>query len=305
MTVPVINGFPIFDEQYVTENWKIEKETERLFGEEKDYDAFLEQKRNKLVYDLYAAFQPFNESTQCIFPLIPLLRELLRPGDLVPVDCQAIIVNENGEVVKSGETGELLLRGASITSGYLGESITTRSVQGAEWFATGDLAYCDDESVFWLVGRKKNIIIVGGRNVYPDEVNNVLISHSSVMEAATIGMPDDLWGERVVGCVISNGNVTSAELIEYASKQLADYKVPREIHLFKEFPKGRSGKILVNQLLKVVQEGKGIGAEASQTGIEEQIVQLASQSFRTPASELSMKTAPANCSNETLLHTWI
>ena len=212
-----------------------------------------------------------------------------------PVDCRAMIVLEDGSKAKANETGELLLEGASITSGYLGETITTKTFDDTEWFATGDLAYVDDEGVYWLVGRKKNIVIVGGRNVYPDEVNNVLLSHPAVSESAIIGMPDDVWGERVTACIVCKAPVTTAALIEYASENLTDYKVPRDIYIFDQLPKGRSGKILLQELAERVQEAKSGMKVEDLSGIEEQVLRLASESFRTPASELSMKTAPATC----------
>lgn len=97
VAVPVLNGFPIFGEQYLTQKWNPAERLNSLFGKEPDYERFLDQKRTKPVFDLYAAFQPFNESTQCIFPLIPLLREVLRPGDFI-LDLWC----------RTGWTGELL-----------------------------------------------------------------------------------------------------------------------------------------------------------------------------------------------------
>ena len=213
-----------------------------------------------------------------------------------PVDCRATILIESGEQANAGETGELLLEGASITSGYLDESIATKLLDGVPWFPTGDLAYRDDSGVYWLIGRKKNIIIVGGRNVYPDEVNNALLANHFVIEAATLGLADEIWGERVVSCVVTKDGITSSELMEHTAKHLTDYKVPREIRIVAELPKGRSGKVLLNILAERLQEKSFQNKEAAVAGLEEQVVRLASESFRTPASELSMKTAPATCS---------
>lgn len=213
-----------------------------------------------------------------------------------PVDCKVLIVNDAGEEAVVGETGELLLQGPSITSGYLGESLVTRDIGGSSWFATGDLAQVDESGIYWLVGRKKNIIIVGGRNVYPDEINNALLLHPSVMEAATVGAPDQIWGERVVSFVVGRNSVTSQSLMEHAARFLTDYKAPREIHLVSEFPKGRSGKVLNAELLAKLADGTLKSKETIQQGLEDRILELASESFRMPASELSMATAPQNCS---------
>ena len=213
-----------------------------------------------------------------------------------PVDCRALIVREDGTRANPVETGELFLEGASITSGYLGETITTSQVDGIDWFATGDLAYCDEEGIYWLVGRRKNIVIVGGRNVYPDEVNNVLLSHPAVTEAAIVGIPDDVWGERIAACVVCRQPVTSSELIEYAAKSLSDYKVPRELHIFNDLPKTRSGKIILQELVRRIQNARTDGADHDGMQVEEQVIRLAAESFRTPAAELSLKSTTATCS---------
>lgn len=213
-----------------------------------------------------------------------------------PVDCKAIIINDAGEKVSTDETGELLLQGPSITSGYLGEQLATRNINGEEWFATGDLAKRDQNGVYWLAGRKKNIIIVAGRNVYPDEINNAFLSHPAVLEVATVGIPDEIWGERVVCCAVTRTPVTAEELSEHAAKFLTDYKVPREIHIVSELPKGRSGKVLSNELIKRLMEGSLRHPDKTQEGIEERILKLASESFRAPLEEISPATTPQNLS---------
>lgn len=212
------------------------------------------------------------------------------------VDCKAIIIHDSGEKAALDETGELLLQGSSITSGYLGEQLATRTVDGEEWFATGDLAKCDQKGVFWLAGRKKNIIIVAGRNIYPDEINNALLSHPAVLEVATVGIPDEIWGERIVSCAVCRTPITTEELSEHAAKFLTDYKVPREIYIVSELPKGRSGKVLSNELIKRLMESSLKPADKMQHGIEERILKLASESFRAPLEDISPATTPQNLS---------
>ena len=213
-----------------------------------------------------------------------------------PVDCKAMIINEAGEVAADEESGELLLQGASITSGYVGESIASVTHHGEQWFATGDIARRDDSGVYWLSGRKKNIIIVGGRNVYPDEINNALLSHPKIIEVATVGIPDEIWGERVVSCVVGRPGINSNDLTEHAAKLLTDYKVPREIHLLPELPKGRSGKVLVNNLVSRLIEGSLKENKKAQESLEEKVLRLASESFRVPLVDLSLSTTPQQCS---------
>jgi long-chain acyl-CoA synthetase len=213
-----------------------------------------------------------------------------------PIDCKALIVNDAGEIAGDEEPGELLLQGSSITSGYLGESIVNVTISDQQWFATGDIARRDESGVYWLAGRKKNIIIVGGRNVYPDEINNALLSHPKVIEVATVGIPDEIWGERVVSCVVGRPGINSEELTDHAAKLLTDYKVPREIHILQELPKGRSGKVLVNELVSRLVEGSLKSTEKAQEKLEEKVLRLASESFRVPITELSLATTPQQCS---------
>ncbi len=213
-----------------------------------------------------------------------------------PVDCEVLIVNAEGEPLAAGEVGEVLMHTESVTPGYLDQPAVQLPINGMEWFPTGDLGYVDDAGIYWLVGRKKNIVIVGGRNVYPDEVNNVLLAHPCVTEAATVGLPDEIWGERVVSCVTVHGSVTTNDLVRFVSERLTDYKAPREIHIFSELPKGRSGKVQLQVLIEQLQTGvlqkKIIPAEK----LHEKILTLAAESFRVPVEELSLDTTPQTCS---------
>jgi long-chain acyl-CoA synthetase len=118
------------------------------------------------------------------------------------------------------------------------------------WFHTGDLAYADDEGFLFIVDRKKDLVIRGGYNVYPREIEEVLYAHPSIAEAAVIGKPDDKLGEEVVAVITVKGgaSVTPEEVIAYCKERLAAYKYPREVRIVDALPMGPTGKILKKEL---------------------------------------------------------
>ena len=159
------------------------------------------------------------------------------------------MVNELGEEVPIGQVGELIVRGPNVMKGYYKMSEESKAVLKDGWLYTGDLARKDDEGYFYIVDRKKELIIVGGYNVYPREVEEVLFAHSDVIEAAAIGVPDPNQGE-VVHCFVvkKDESLTEEELRAYCSKHLAKYKVPAHIEFLDELPKNTTGKILRRSL---------------------------------------------------------
>ncbi|WP_027409009.1 fatty acid--CoA ligase family protein [Anoxybacillus tepidamans] len=155
------------------------------------------------------------------------------------------VVNEFGEEVPVGEVGELIVRGPNVMKGYYKMPEETAHTIRNGWLYTGDLAKMDEEGYFYIVDRKKDMIIVGGYNVYPREVEEVLYGHPDVMEAAVIGVPDPSFGEAVKCFVVSkNPDLTEEALIEYCRQHLAKYKVPSFIEFLEELPKNTTGKIL-------------------------------------------------------------
>ena len=212
-----------------------------------------------------------------------------------PVDCKILITNDSLEPLPAGEKGEILMDTVSVVSPDLDQNIPNVIVNDMEWFPTGDLGYVDDAGIYWITGRKKSLIIIGGRNVYPDEINNALLLHPEVTEAATIGFPDEIWGERVVSCVTVNGTVSSQDLLQFASQHLTDYKAPREIHILPELPRGRSGKVLLSTLVEQVRTSAGRSTTISAGDLEKKILSLASESFRVPVADLSVTTTPQTC----------
>jgi len=155
------------------------------------------------------------------------------------------VVNELGEEVPVGEVGELIVRGPNVMKGYYKMPEETAYAIRDGWLYTGDLAKMDEEGYFYIVDRKKDMIIVGGYNVYPREVEEVLYNHPNVVEVAVVGVPDPNFGEAVKCFVVSkNDSLTEEELIAYCREHLAKYKVPSSIEFLEELPKNTTGKIL-------------------------------------------------------------
>jgi long-chain acyl-CoA synthetase len=155
------------------------------------------------------------------------------------------IVNELGEELAPGEVGELIVRGPNVMKGYYKMPEETAATIREEWLYTGDLAKMDEDGYFYIVDRKKDIIIVGGYNVYPREVEEVLYNHPDVVEVAVLGVPDPNLGEAVKCYVVSkNPAVTENQLLEYCKEHLAKYKIPESIDFLEELPKNTTGKIL-------------------------------------------------------------
>ncbi|KAA0547601.1 fatty acid--CoA ligase family protein [Bacillus sp. BGMRC 2118] len=177
----------------------------------------------------------------------PLDRER-KPGSIGMsiVNVENKVVNELGDEVPVGEVGELIVRGPNVMKGYYKLPEETVHTIRDGWLYTGDLARMDEEGYFYIVDRKKDMIIVGGYNVYPREVEEVLYSHSSVMEVAVIGVPDMNFGEAVKCFVVvkEGESVTEEMLVSYCADHLAKYKIPSSIEFLEELPKNTTGKIL-------------------------------------------------------------
>ena len=158
---------------------------------------------------------------------------------------RARIVDSAGNEVEDGEPGELLLAGPHVCAGYWRRPEDTAAAIRDGWFHTGDLARRDPEGFHYIVDRKKDLIITGGENVYPTEVEAALHEHPAVREAAVIGVPDSVWGEAVTAVVaLHAGQAETAEgLCEYLRERLARYKVPKRIVFTDDLPKTAAGKV--------------------------------------------------------------
>ncbi len=159
---------------------------------------------------------------------------------------QIRILGADGEEMPRGEVGELACSSPYMFSGYLNLPEATATAMRGDWFVTGDLARMDEEGFLYLVDRKNDLIISGGENVYPREVEEVLLAHPAVQECAVVGMPHAYWGEAVTGFVVvrSDMNVTAEALIESCRVGLSRYKAPKEIRFMTKLPRNALGKIL-------------------------------------------------------------
>jgi long-chain acyl-CoA synthetase len=171
-----------------------------------------------------------------------------KPGSIgLPVEgVEMKVVDEEGADVPQGEVGEIVMRSPHVMKGYFGRDDATAEVMRDGWFHTGDMAYVDDEGYFFIVDRKKDMIIRGGYNVYPREIEEVLYEHPAILEAAVIGVPHESLGEEVAAVVAlkEGAGASPDELRAYVKERVAAYKYPRRVWLVDELPKGPTGKIL-------------------------------------------------------------
>ena len=160
--------------------------------------------------------------------------------------CEMRCVDLDGNEVPHGEVGEIAIRGDNVMKGYWGKPEATAEAIPDGWFRTGDLATMDDEGYFTIVDRKKDMILRGGMNVYPREVEEVIYTHPDVVEVAVVGVPDELMGEQVGAAVAlrEGATATPEDIIEYTKERIAAYKYPRKVWVVPELPKGPTGKIL-------------------------------------------------------------
>lgn len=173
---------------------------------------------------------------------------------------EARLVDGEGRLVEGpGAEGELVVRGPHVMAGYDGDEAATRAVLDAQgWLRTGDLARRDEDGDYTIVGRKKDLIISGGENIYPAQVESAIYGHPAVAEVAVIGVPDDTWGEAVKACVVAKPGETvdPASVIDWTRERLAGFKVPKTIDVIPALPRNASGKILRRELRAPYWEGR-------------------------------------------------
>lgn len=176
-----------------------------------------------------------------------------RPGSCgLPIGNEMKIFDEEDREVSDGELGEIVMRGENVFKGYYKNTQATERAFRNGWFHTGDVGFRDGEGFFHIVDRKTDMIIRGGENIYPREIDELLYAHPAIAEAATVGAPDDLYGEEVAAFVkLKEGErATEQEIIEYCRERLAEFKCPKTVRFINEMPKGPTGKVLKRELAK-------------------------------------------------------
>src|SRR4051794_7085445 len=160
------------------------------------------------------------------------------------------VVDENDEEVPQGEVGEIVIRGHNVMKGYWRRPDATEEAMRGGWFHSGDMARVDEDGYFFIVDRQKDLIIRGGYNVYPREVEEVLYEHPKIREAAVLGLPHDEWGEEIGAAVVlhEGQELSPVEVSEYVKERIAAYKYPRVVWFLDELPKGPTGKILKREI---------------------------------------------------------
>ncbi|MEM7358436.1 MAG: long-chain fatty acid--CoA ligase [Pseudomonadota bacterium] len=164
-----------------------------------------------------------------------------------PIYSDLKIVDENNKTVTNGERGEICIAGPNIMKGYWNRpEATAEAIDTEGWFHSGDVGYLDEDGFLFICDRLKDMVISGGENVYPAEVESVLYKHEAIAEVAVIGLPDEKWGEAVtaVAALHADKELTLEELREFAEKELARYKLPLRLHLVDELPRNPAGKVL-------------------------------------------------------------
>ena len=177
-----------------------------------------------------------------------------RPGSCgKPIGNEMKIVDDQDREVSNGELGEVVLRGENILKGYYRNPDATAAAFRNGWFHTGDIGYRDDDGFFYIVDRKSDMIIRGGENIYPREIDEVLYQHPAVAAAATIGVPDPLYGEEVAAFIVlkDGKEATEDSLIAFCRERLADFKCPKSVRIVKDIPKGPTGKLLKRELATI------------------------------------------------------
>ncbi|MEY9974574.1 acyl-CoA synthetase (AMP-forming)/AMP-acid ligase II [Lysinibacillus sp. RC46] len=169
-------------------------------------------------------------------------------GRRAPLGAELRIINDNGEDVSVGEVGEIVIFGEGNMLGYYKDDMATKAAFIDGWLKTGDLARLDEDGYIWIVDRKKDVILSGGVNIYPKEIEDSMLSYEGIFEVAVIGVPHPEWGETVKAVYAAKTEIDEDELKAYLEEHLAKYKIPRIFERVEALPRNASGKILKQSL---------------------------------------------------------
>jgi long-chain acyl-CoA synthetase len=169
---------------------------------------------------------------------------------------EMMIVDEEDKEVPVGAEGEIVMRGENICKAYFRNEEATRRAFRGGWFHTGDVGYRDAEGFFYIIDRKSDMIIRGGENIYPREIDELLYKHAAIAEAAAFGVPDELYGEEVAAFVVLKAGHAASEdeIVAYCREHLADFKCPKTVRVVASLPKGPTGKVLKRELVRSYKE---------------------------------------------------
>lgn len=168
----------------------------------------------------------------------------------LPIGNEVKIFDDKDGELAVREIGEIVLRGPNIMKGYYRNAEATQKAMRSGWFHTGDLGYKDEDGFFYIVDRKSDMIIRGGENIYPREIDEVLYGHPKIKDVATVGVPDPLYGEEVKSFVVlkKGESATEQEIIDFCRERIANYKCPKSVEFLADIPKGPTGKLLKREL---------------------------------------------------------
>ncbi|WP_018342496.1 AMP-binding protein [Cytophaga aurantiaca] len=206
-----------------------------------------------------------------------------------PVDCLIKIVDQHNQEVPQGEEGELMIKGDHVFKGYYKNESATQLVLNNDWLSSGDLAIIDSEGFVKITGRKKNIVVVGGFNIHPEEISEVINTHPEIMESICIGVKDEVFGEKIIACIVAkdkskmNKNILAA----YLSEHLEHNKMPADILIYDELPKGLSGKVQIKEIEQSIYNNDAESPDAK-FDLQKEIFRIAAISFKVEASNLSI-----------------
>lgn len=212
-------------------------------------------KKFKETFPSLAVIQGYGlTETSPFITLVPLEYEQKKMGSIgsaVP-HAEIKLVDEKGKEVPSGEVGELIIKGPMLMRGYHNDPEATREKVKDGWLYTGDLCRKDEDGFYYHLGRKDDMVIIGGLNVYPAEVEQVLQGHPLLKEAGVVGVPDKDRGEIIKAAVVvkPGSEITKREIISYCRKRLASFKIPKVVEFWDKLPKGSTGKIARRLLVK-------------------------------------------------------
>jgi long-chain acyl-CoA synthetase len=199
-----------------------------------------------------------NRAAHRVIDKLPAEQKVLSSCGQPCIGVHMRIIDEAGNDVEAGEIGEIIIKGKRSMTGYWRNSDYTAETIKDGWLYTGDMGFYDEKGFIYIADRKKDMIVTGGENVYPKEVEEVLYRHPAVMEAAIIGIPDDYWVERVQAVVVlkEGQEATAEEIIDFCKEHIAHYKAPKGVDFVESLPKSPQGKILKKEIRKLYRTEK-------------------------------------------------